>query len=329
MIPLQDLGWQGQPWQWQIAHAVRDANELTRLLHLEASPISTDFPLLVPWPYLARIEPGDRNDPLLRQILPIAEEGMSAPGFGTDPVADLDSIRQNGVLQKYDGRLLVITSGACAINCRYCFRRHFPYESFQPSQRDWDAIVDTTRSDPSIREVILSGGDPLVLSDRQLGNIAGRLEAIETVDTLRIHTRLPIVIPSRICESLLAWVRKTSLRVVVVVHVNHPNEIDNDVVVALEQLAAAGVTLLNQSVLLAGVNDDAAVLTALGRRLFDARTLPYYLHQLDPVAGAAHFQVGDKRALELMHEVRSELPGYLVPRLVREVASATSKVPVG
>lgn len=328
MIPLVDLSWQGQPWQWQLANAVTDANELTRLLDLPDVATPNDFRLLVPRPFLARFEVGNADDPLLRQVLPTAAEQADAEGFVTDPVGDLNAVAGQGLIHKYEGRVLVVATGACAVNCRYCFRRHFPYDDFQPDSTAWDEIVSTVAADPSIREVILSGGDPLVLSDRRLAALVSRLGAIDHVDTIRFHTRLPIVVPDRVCDALLDWTSASRARIVMVLHTNHPNEIDDIVGDALDRLRATGMTLLNQSVLLAGVNDDATVLAALSRRLFSAGVLPYYLHMLDPVAGAAHFDVDESTAVRLVNNLRRLLPGYLVPKLVREIEGAGSKVPL-
>ncbi|MDZ7686624.1 MAG: EF-P beta-lysylation protein EpmB [Gammaproteobacteria bacterium] len=328
MIPLVDLSWQGQPWQWQLANAVTDANELTRLLDLPDVVAPSAFRLLVPRPFLARFEVGNADDPLLRQVLPIAAEQAHAKGFVTDPVGDLNATAGQGLIQKYEGRVLIVTTGACAINCRYCFRRHFPYGDFQPDSTAWDEIVSKVSADPSIREVILSGGDPLVLSDRRLAALVSRLDAIDHVDTIRVHTRLPIVVPDRVCDALLDWASALRARLVMVTHANHPNEIDEAVEDALQRLRSTGMTLLNQSVLLAGVNDNAAALAALSRRLFAAGVLPYYLHMLDPVAGAAHFDVDESTAVRLLNNLHRQLPGYLVPKLVREIEGADSKVPL-
>lgn len=329
MIPLTDTGWQGQSWQYLIRHAVRDINELVSLLHLDEPPVETDFPLLVPLPYLARMEHGNPEDPLLLQVLPTAAERLAAPGFTTDPLAESAQSPLPGLIHKYPGRVLVVTTGACAVNCRYCFRRHFPYESFQPDSSRWTRILDYIRADESITEVILSGGDPLVLPDKRLQWIAERLSTIPHVDTLRLHSRLPVVIPARVCDALITWIKRMRLTPVLVIHANHARELDDEVAVSMARLADAGVTLLNQSVLLRHVNDSADALTDLSRRLFDIGVLPYYLHLLDPVAGAAHFEVEDRAALEIMKEVAARLPGYLVPKLVREVPGETAKVPVG
>ncbi len=328
MIPLKDRTWQSQPWQWQLGHAVQDASELAALLNIEFEPVPTRFPLKVPHAFIQRMEPGNLADPLLRQVLPVQHENEMRAGYHSDAVGDLAAASGPGMLHKYQGRVLVIVSGACAINCRYCFRREFPYTDFQPDQADWDQIVAQVSEDNSIHEVILSGGDPLVIADRRLALLAQRLTSINHVDTIRIHSRLPIVLPARVNDELCHWISDLSATIVMVAHANHPNEIDDDVRAAMAKLRRAGATLLNQSVLLAGINDEVTTLAALSRKLFQADILPYYLHLPDPVTGTHHFNIEPARAIRLMAELRQRLPGYLVPRLVREVAGAPSKVPV-
>jgi EF-P beta-lysylation protein EpmB len=271
---------------------------------------------------------GDPEDPLLRQVLPVAAEDEEVAGFSTNPVGELGSTRGDGLLIKYRSRALVVATGACAIHCRYCFRRHFPYDDGRaPGPRLSDALR-VVAADRTIEELILSGGDPLVLSDDSLADLVDRIVSIAQVRRLRIHTRMPVVLPERVDETLVGWIAACPIPVVVVVHANHPREIDDNVARALGALRGAGATVLNQSVLLAGVNDSAQSLADLSIRLFDCGVLPYYLHLLDRVAGAAHFEVDEQRALEIMDELRARLPGYLVPRLVREVAGAPSKVVV-
>ncbi len=269
---------------------------------------------------------GDPHDPLLRQVLPLAAECVSAPEFTTDPVGDLSAMAVPGVLHKYRGRVLLALTGACAVHCRYCFRRHFPYAEANASSDRWQAALDYIARDASIHEVILSGGDPLALADRRLADLARRLAAVAHVERLRIHTRLPIVLPARVTTELTDWLAGGRLQPVMVVHANHANEIDADVRAALARLRAAGVTLFNQSVLLKGVNDSVESLAGLSEALFAAGVVPYYLHLLDRVQGAAHFEVEEGRARQLMADLAARLPGYLVPRLVREVAGAPSKL---
>jgi EF-P beta-lysylation protein EpmB len=268
---------------------------------------------------------GDAHDPLLRQVLPLGLELDAAPGYGRDPVGDLDSRAGPGVLHKYRGRALLVTTGACAINCRYCFRRHFPYEEENASRGGFAPALEALRSDTSITEVILSGGDPLTLGDRRLAALFGELASIAHLRRVRLHTRLPVVLPGRIAAGFLEPWSAVRLQKVVVVHANHANEIDGSVREAFARLAAAGSTLLNQSVLLRGINDDAEVLAELSETLFAAGVLPYYLHLLDRVAGAAHFDVPEQAARELWSDLSARLPGYLVPRLVREIPGAPAK----
>ncbi|XKE44579.1 EF-P beta-lysylation protein EpmB [Halomonas organivorans] len=335
-IPLQRRAAEPSPgaWQRQLAAALRDPRELCRRLELEprwwpgAETGHALFEVRVPEAYLARIRPGDPQDPLLRQVLPLGEEAEAAPGYVADPLAEADHTPRRGLIHKYAGRVLLIASPACAVNCRYCFRRHFPYEENAPSRAQWEETLAYLRDDPSIVEAILSGGDPLAASDRQLAWLVERLDGIPHLKRLRIHTRLPVVIPDRIDDALLAWLGGTRLQKVMVLHVNHANEIDQAVVDACRRLQAAGVTLLNQSVLLHGVNDDVDTLAALSERLFEAGVLPYYLHVLDPVAGAAHFAVPDDAARALVAELRTRLPGFLMPALVREVPGEASKTPL-
>jgi len=321
-------------WQTQLAGAIRDPHELCRRLGLDATWQGGAarghalFEVRVPEAYLSRIRPGDPSDPLLRQVLPLIEEDRPVAGYVADPLAEAEHAPAKGLIHKYAGRVLLIASPACAVNCRYCFRRHFPYEENAPSRAQWEQSLDYLRKDATIREAILSGGDPLAASDRQLAWLVERLEAIPHLKRLRLHTRLPVVIPDRIDAALLDWLGATRLQKVMVLHINHAQEIDEAVVAACERLKAAGVTLLNQSVLLRGVNDDVDTLAALSERLFEAGILPYYLHVLDPVAGAAHFDVTDDEARVLVAELREVLPGFLMPRLVREVPGEASKTPL-
>jgi EF-P beta-lysylation protein EpmB len=284
------------------------------------------FPLRVPRGFVARMRPRDPHDPLLRQVLPLAEECLTAEGFGADPVGDLAAMAVPGLLHKYRARVLLTVTGACAVHCRYCFRRHFPYGDANPAVDRWRAALDYIAGDDSITEVILSGGDPLSLSDRRLAELVPQLEAIPHLRRLRLHTRLPVVLPERINDELLAWLGGTKLKSVVVVHANHAQEIDDTVRAALGRLKAAGAELLNQSVLLRGVNDSVEALADLSEALFESGTLPYYLHMLDKVQGAAHFAVPDAVARRLMEALNARLPGYLVPRLVREVPGGAGKL---
>lgn len=334
MIPGTTLLRQPPPWQMELAQAVTDPAELLALLGLgpellpAARRAARGFPLRVPRGFVARMAHNDPTDPLLRQVLPLAAEDDLHPDYGQDPVGDLDALTTPGVLQKYAGRVLLTATGACAVNCRYCFRRHFPYAEANAAADHWQGALAHIAADHSLHEVILSGGDPLVLSDRRLKEFTGALAEIGHVRRLRIHTRLPVVLPARVDDGLLDWLSHPRFQTVVVVHANHAREIDGAVAAACARLRGGGVTLLNQSVLLRGVNDSADALTALSEALFAVGVLPYYLHLLDRVQGAAHFAVEEGAALDLVQRLNARLPGYLVPRLVREVAGADGKVPM-
>lgn len=333
-------------WQRELAGAVRDPQELMRVLGLEELPpspalppqggqgvregySSNPFKLLVPHSYIARMKKGDWNDPLLRQVLPLDEELRVVEGFNHDPVGDQHSVVADGVLHKYHGRVLMVTTGACAVHCRYCFRRHFPYSDSNPVKGEWEGALAYLRASPDVREVILSGGDPLTLSDERLAVLFRQLRDIPHVTRVRFHSRLPVVLPSRIDAGFLRVLEQVPQQKVMVIHANHARELDaGDVQAALAALHEAGVTLLNQAVLLRGVNDSVQAQVELSESLFAQRVLPYYLHVLDRVAGAAHFEVPEVEAVQLMEESRKYLPGFLVPKLVREVAGEKAKMPV-
>ncbi len=325
-------------WKAALARSVTDPDELCRLLELPgavaraARRAAGDFPLLVPRPYLARIRPGDAHDPLLKQVLPVEAELAAAPGFSPDPLGEASATTAAGspcpgVLRKYDGRSLIVATGGCGVHCRFCFRRHFPRRDLGPGR--WPAVAAHLGTDPSIREVILSGGDPLWLDDRTLGRLLDRLAGIPHVRRVRLHTRLPVVVPARVTEELIGHLTRGRPVSLVVLHVNHPAEIDEAVAAALARLAGVGIPLLSQSVLLRGVNDSLHVLAELFERLVDLRVMPYYLHQLDRVVGAAHFEVPVKQGVELVRRLRARLPGYAVPRYVREVPGEPNKVVLG
>ena len=324
-----------EPWRRELAEAVTDPAELLRLLALDpallpaARQAAALFGLKVPRSFVARMRRGDPRDPLLLQVLPLGAETVAHPGYGSDPVGDLAALRTPGVLAKYRGRALLMTTGGCAVNCRYCFRREFPYASGALNPARLDAAVAELAAMPGLEEVILSGGDPLALPTARLARITAALAGLGQLQRLRIHTRTPVVLPSRVDELLLKWLHGLRWPVVVVVHVNHPRELDDDVRAALGRLAGAGATLLNQSVLLRGINDDVDTLAELSGELFAAGVLPYYLHLLDHARGTAHFDTGASAALALHDALAARLPGYLVPRLVREVEGAPSKTPLG
>ncbi|HMM58181.1 MAG: EF-P beta-lysylation protein EpmB [Xanthomonadales bacterium PRO7] len=322
---------QSRTWQRLWREAITDPHELLDLLdlgHMAGSllPVrDTGFAMRVPRGFAARMRGGDPTDPLLLQVLPQVAELIEAIGYNRDAVGDMAARVADGVLHKYEGRALLIATGSCAVNCRYCFRRHFPYARETAAANHWHEAMQYTRADASIEEVILSGGDPLSLSTAKLSELTDALAAIAHIKRLRIHTRLPIVLPERVDAELLAWLRQLPWPVAIVLHANHANEIDGAVVDACARMRVAGATLLNQSVLLRGVNDDVNALAALSTRLFDCGVVPYYLHQLDRVAGAAHFAVDDERARALVEQLRGRLSGYLVPRLVRELAGERAK----
>jgi EF-P beta-lysylation protein EpmB len=326
---------QDNDWRAVLARAIRDPLELCRRLGLseeraaEATRSTAGFRVLVPEPYLARIRPGDPRDPLLLQVLPSKEELSteslgSGPQFVSDPLNEAEALRAPGLLGKYKGRVLIVASGVCAVHCRFCFRRHFPY-SAALSGAAWSDILQHIAADPTIEEVILSGGDPLTTRDSRLAEVAQELAEIAHVRRLRVHTRLPIVIPRRVNEELLRWLRGTRLTTFMVVHCNHPAELDAATGEALSRLVDAGVPVLNQAVLMRSINDDIDTLSELCMRLVDLRVIPYYLHQLDRVAGAAHFETPEARGRELVRQLRARLPGYAVPRYVRDVPGAPHK----
>jgi len=318
-------------WQTELRQAVRSAKELCRRLALPAELAAAAaggteaFSVFVPPSYLARIGRGDPQDPLLRQVLPLAAEMAAVDGFSRDPVADAAATLQPGVLQKYAGRALLITTGVCAVHCRYCFRRHFPYGEAPHSDAAWDRALASIAGDDTIHEVILSGGDPLTMVDGRLASLVEKIAAISHVSRLRVHTRLPIMIPSRVTDELIDWLTGR-LTPIVVIHANHPQELDNAVATAMARLHQAGVMLLNQAVLLRGVNDSVDAQAALSQRLIEIGVTPYYLHQLDRVDGAAHFEVPLEEGREIVKELRRRMPGYAVPRYVQEIPGEMSKV---
>jgi EF-P beta-lysylation protein EpmB len=318
-------------WRMLWRDAVTDPRELLAMLGLSGLagrlPANGDagFPLRVPRGFVTRMRHADPEDPLLRQVLPLDDECRILPGFSSDAVGDLASREAPGLLHKYAGRALLISTGSCAVHCRYCFRRHFPYGENTAAADGWRAVLAQIAADSSIREVLLSGGDPLSLATHKLATLSDGLKHIPHVRRLRLHTRLPVVLPERVDHELCQWLTGLELPVVCVIHVNHANEIDASVAGALARLASSGAVLLNQAVLLRGVNDSVEILEALGERLFECGVLPYYLHQLDRVQGAAHFEVSDQQALALHGMLRDRTSGYLLPRLVREEAGAASK----
>ena len=333
MITCSPSRLESEQWQRELAAAVTDPAELLRLLDLDPRQLpqvqmaGARFPLRVPRYFVKLMRRGDPHDPLLAQVLPLAVEEEPLSGYRKDPVDDMSASREHGILQKYQGRALMVATGACAVHCRYCFRRHFPYAD-QSALRHWKGAMQTLRQLPDTSELILSGGDPLSLSDDRLQQLLAEADQVTPLQRLRIHSRLPVVLPSRVTERLARLLSESRLQAVMVIHANHPREITPDLGRAMQRLSAAGTTLLNQSVLLKSVNDDADTLAALSEGLLGIGVLPYYLHLLDPVAGAAHFDVPLARALQLHAELSSRLPGYLVPRFVREQPGRPYKTPI-
>jgi L-lysine 2,3-aminomutase len=318
-------------WRRDLAEAFRDPADLGRFLGLhpaitaEAAASTAGFPFLVPRGFAARMRPGDPLDPLLLQVLPRSAETRAVTGYSADPLAEAAFLTAPGLVHKYDGRALVLVTGGCAVNCRYCFRREFPYGESGATRRGIDLALAAVAADDSLTEVILSGGDPLLVDDEELGRIVERLDAIPHLTRLRIHSRLPVVLPSRIDDGLLAALGRSRLARVAVIHANHPAELDDSVAEAVRRLAGLPAIVLNQAVLLRGVNDSPTVLAALSERLVEIGVVPYYLHLLDRVRGAGHFEVSEEQARRLHRFLMETLPGYAVPRLVREIPGERSK----
>jgi EF-P beta-lysylation protein EpmB len=321
---------QMKPWQKSLIEAVTDPEELCLLLELPnewlapAKKAAGLFPLKVPRGFVARMKKGDANDPLLRQVLPLNDEFNEAAGFTKDPLREQASNPVSGLLHKYQGRVLLTLTSACAVNCRFCFRRHFDYDSNTPGMAGWESAIEYIKNNADILEVILSGGDPLVVNDAVFAHFLEKLSSIEHIKRLRIHTRMPIVLPERVTDEWVQILKSTRLQVVIVIHSNHPQEINSDVKETLQKLS--GFTLLNQSVLLKGINDSADVLVELSEKLFECGVQPYYLHALDKVDGTAHFDTAEAKAIQLHADMANRLSGYLVPKLVREVAGAGGKI---
>ena len=330
-------------WQRDLAAAIRTSEELFRRLQLsidelehnqhpqshgDGTALHSNFPVLVPDSFIRRMTPGNWNDPLLLQVLPSAAEFQPLPGFVSDAVGDLAARRAPGLIHKYRGRVLLVAAGACAVHCRYCFRREYPYQNDPHRLDEWQPAMDAIAQDQSVREVILSGGDPLMLNDARLATICYQLDQISHVERIRIHSRMPIVLPSRVTADLLALPLSLRSQVIMVVHANHPNEIAGDCSDALQKMTRAGMPVLNQAVLLKRINDDVDTLEQLCRRLINLGVMPYYLHQLDRVQGTAHFEVATDLGQQLIDQLTTRLPGYAVPRYVREVPGAPSKTPI-
>ena len=318
-------------WKTELSHCVNSIDELLNQLGLKAEDLNateqaaTEFSIKVPQSFVQLMEYGNPNDPLLKQVLPITSELQVDNNFSTDPVDESSFNPVPGIVHKYRNRVLMIISPNCAINCRYCFRRHFPYDENRQSKQQWLKALDYLKTKPEINEVIFSGGDPLAANDHFLRWLTAEIESIQHIKRLRIHTRLPVVIPSRVDDQLLSWLGNTKLKSTLVLHINHANEIDESLRQGVDRLKKSGITVLNQSVLLKGINDNSDQLISLSEKLFDAGIMPYYLHILDPVQGASHFDVSMDRAVEIFCQIQTELPGFLVPKLVQERAGERSK----
>ncbi len=334
MIPRTATGVHAPSWQKALSGAISSVPEL--LAATGNCPeavkqhycIPEQFPIRVPQCYVERIAPGDIDDPLLRQVLSYSEEIITTPGYTNDPLNEADSNILPGIIHKYHGRVLLILGAACAIHCRYCFRRHFDYQNNQNSSLQWLPALDYIRNNPTITEVIYSGGDPLVNSDKKLARLTRQIADIAHVKRLRIHTRVPVVIPQRVTEELVDWMTESRLKISLVLHINHANEIDKEVMQVLSLLSSNQIMLLNQSVLLKGVNDRPETLLQLSEKLFEAGVLPYYLHLMDKVQHAAHYDTELQVARDLHREMLIRLPGYLVPKLVVEEPGKDSKTPI-
>jgi len=320
-------------WQKELANVVTDPKVLLEMLKISPNDYQEHFkarklfPVRVPRPFIERMKIGDINDPLLMQVMPLHQEFLVTEGFKEDPLEEHDTVAE-GLLHKYKHRVLMIVKAGCAINCRYCFRRHFPYADNSPNKKRWQQALTYIAKHKEISEVIFSGGDPLMASDEHLIWLIKQIEGIAHIKRLRLHTRLPVVIPERISKGLVEILSACRLKTTMVVHINHPNEINQTLDNALEPLRKARIPLFNQSVLLKGINDDANVLAQLSEDLFDIGIQPYYLHMFDPVQGAAHFNVVESEAINIVNQTMAILPGFLMPKLVREIAGQTNKTPI-
>jgi len=320
-------------WQKDLRDVVTEPEKLLQLLNINPDNYRQHFkarklfPVRVPLPFVARMKKGDINDPLLKQVMPLNQEFVHTQGFREDPLQEHDNVAE-GLLHKYKNRVLMIVKSGCAINCRYCFRRHFPYQDNSPNKQRWQAALDYIAKHDSISEVIFSGGDPLMASDDHLQWLITHIEKIAHVQRLRIHSRLPVVIPNRITPALVAMLSTTRLKPTIVLHINHPNEVDDTLSASLEPLRVARIPLFNQSVLLKGVNDDACILSELSEKIYDHGIFPYYLHMFDQVQGAAHFEISESKAIAIAQEMLATLPGFLMPKLVREIAGEANKTPI-
>lgn len=334
IITRTDASIEPRDWRQILSSSIRDLNELLERLNLSPEDLpaqqraALDFPILVPEPFLQQMTIGDPNDPLLLQVLPRAAETEIVAGYIADPLAEKHANVNRGIIHKYHGRVLLLAASGCAVNCRYCFRRHFAYEDNRISREEWKKTLDYIRQNNSITEVILSGGDPLMLRDSALFELMAEIENIPHVKRLRIHSRLPVVIPQRLTAELIRRLGDSRLSSSIVMHINHPQELSELHRDRFKELRLAGVLILNQAVLLRNINDKLRVLSDLSELLFEFNVVPYYLHLLDPVKGAHHFDVPEHEAQQLYKQLLARLPGYLVPRLVRELSGEASKSPI-
>lgn len=321
-------------WKQQLSNSIVSVHKLLAILEINPSTLNLSeqanqqFSLRVPLPFVEKMTKGDPNDPLLLQVLPVLAEEEQSPGFSLDPLQEANANPVPGLIHKYKNRVLLIGAQTCAINCRYCFRRHFPYQENRIGSKDIESIIQYITQHTELDEVILSGGDPLANNDKTLNQLISQLNNIKHLKRLRIHTRLPVVIPARINQDLIHWVNQSRLPVTFVIHVNHPNEVDSALTEAMAKLRATGNMVLNQSVILKGINDNAKTLIRLSEKLFEAGVMPYYLNVLDRVQGSAHFEVTEAEALQLTEQMMINTSGYLVPKLVRESAEIPYKMPI-
>lgn len=320
-------------WQKDLGQVITDPKKLLSLLDINSTEYLQHFnakqlfPVRVPLPFISRMKKNDFDDPLLKQVMPLSNEFIISDGFSTDPLEEHDTVAE-GLLHKYTNRVLMIVRAGCAVNCRYCFRRHFPYQDNSPNKKRWQQALNYITEHQEISEIIFSGGDPLMANDEYLTWLVEQIEVIPHIKRLRIHTRLPVVIPNRITQSLVNLLSRTRLKATMVLHINHANEIDDNFANALEPLREARIPLFNQSVLLNNVNADSSILITLSEKMFDVGIIPYYLHLFDPVQGAAHFDVSEQKAVRIVNEMLASLPGFLMPKLVREVAGQANKTPI-
>lgn len=324
-------------WQKELANCFTNLESLLNYLQINTQELAINvsqhsrarklFAMRVPRPFADLMQIGNWHDPLLQQVLPQLAEFIEKPGFVSDPLQEQNN-PHTGLIHKYKSRILLIVRGGCAVNCRYCFRRHFPYQENHLSSSEYQEVINYIQVDKQLNEVIFSGGDPLMAKDQHLAALAKQIDNIEHIKRLRIHTRLPVVIPSRINAEFLSWIAALSVKPIIVLHINHANEVSQALKEKCALLIQAGVTLLNQSVLLKGINDNADALEDLSEALFSAHIMPYYLHMFDPVKGASHFDVDNTQAKLIMAELIKRLPGFLLPKLVREIAGQPGKTPI-